>query len=201
MDEYNRKEYFTKAFKFFIFAIIIMIIASVVTYAFSSNLQSIGNSTSQVAVDSGLDQKKGLNKVTAYFFNNGFKVPLQMFIFALIPIPYLYLLNIVISAIPVGILFGVGIKYSLVKGSLLIISAFPYMVVELFALSIFAAALDEINIWVRGKIWRRIQTPLSLSFELKQFFLRYLKYVIPLIIVAAFLETYAADWIYRLFNL
>ncbi len=46
----------------------------------------------------------------------------------------------------------------------------------------------------RKRKWKK-QTNTKLFYEFKLILISYVKYVIPLIVIAAFTETYVADWI------
>ena len=52
-----------------------------------------------------VSKSQGL-KSLGFIQNNGFHVPIQMLLLALIPIPFLYTLNLIVSLIIPGILFG-----------------------------------------------------------------------------------------------
>ncbi|MFD2253670.1 stage II sporulation protein M [Lactococcus formosensis subsp. bovis] len=128
---------------------------------------------------------------------NGVRVPFQMFILSLIPIGYLYLTNAIITSILTGILFGALFRYSIAKSIAFLCSAFPYLFLEIFAYCMLASMLYQINKWVRDKIKHRQNT--SFHSEIRALFIDYLKYVIPVIILAAIFETYLADLILKLF--
>lgn len=127
------------------------------------------------------------------------KVPINMFLLALIPIPYVYLLNIILSAVLGGIVFGSVLSVSFTKGLTLILSSFPHMFIELSAFSIWGASIYSLNLWIRNKLFKRKNTT-SFIFELKNCVKHYMTLVIPLIVLAAFLETFIADIILSLFS-
>src|SRR5699024_8565234 len=79
-------------------------------------------------------------------------VPLQMFMLALIPIQFLYLLNIISTVILPGILFGIAIWVNFKKGLGIIISAIPHYMFEVFAFCLFAAVLFKLNQAVRDQV-------------------------------------------------
>src|SRR5699024_1801977 len=113
--------------------------------------------------------------------------PFQMFILSLIPIQFLYFLNIIITVFLPGVLYGISLQESFGKGLSLIVSSVPHYVFEIFAFSLFAAILFKFN-------------------KSKQYFIKnlldvvktYVIFVLPIIIIAAFLETYIADIIFEL---
>src|SRR5690625_8019478 len=99
-----------------------------------------------------VSESEGLKKVWSFIVNNGFIVPLQMFILALIPIKFLYLLNIILTVALPGVLFGIALQANFKKGLAIIISASPHYVFEVFAFCLFVSVLFKLNQIVRGKI-------------------------------------------------
>ena len=87
------KSVFKRSIKFLIFAVAITIGATVITYIINPNLEEITEGAGKNLSDQ-VKESEGLKKVWSFIVNNGFMVPLQMFILALIPIQFLYLLNI-----------------------------------------------------------------------------------------------------------
>ena len=96
-------EIIKRAVKIFVVATICLIITTIFCYFVHpsfNDLKNMGNASEKIG------NTKGLEKVWKYIVNNGFRVPLQMFILALLPIPYLYLINLVVTIIMPGILLG-----------------------------------------------------------------------------------------------
>ena len=77
------------------------------------------------------------SKSLKYIVNNGFRVPLQMFILALLPIPYLYLINLVVTIIMPGILLGFLLSFDLHKGLIGCIAFIPHYTFEIMGLLYF----------------------------------------------------------------
>ena len=173
---------------------VVIIISTVITYIINPNLSDTLTSVSS-NVSESVSQKSGLNLVVAYIFNNGFKVPMWMLILSIIPIRFLYWIQPLFSAILPGILFGIVFRYSVAKAFIILISSLPHMLLEIFAFCLWMVALDRFNKWIRYKISRKKQTNTKLLDEFKVLSISYVKYVIPLIVIAAFTETYVADWI------
>lgn len=88
---------------------------------------------------------KDLKKVWKYIVNNGFRVPLQMFILALLPIPYLYLINLVVTIIMPGILLGFLLSFDLHKGLIGSMAFIPHYTFEIMGFCILASALYMLN--------------------------------------------------------
>ncbi|PFG84354.1 stage II sporulation protein M [Lactococcus lactis] len=183
-----------KTAKYLSIMMVVIIISAVITYIINPNFSDTLNSVSS-NVSKSVSQKSGLNLVVAYIFNNGFKVPIGMLIFSIIPIRFLYWIQPLFTAILPGILFGIAFRYSVAKAFIILISSLPHMLLELLAYCVWIVALDQLNKWIRYKISRKKQTNTQLFDEFKLILISYVKYVIPLIVIAAFTETYVADWI------
>src|SRR5690625_7056432 len=126
-----------------------------------------------------------------------------MFILSLIPIQFLYFLNIIITVFLPGVLYGIALQESFGKGLSLIVSSVPHYVFEIFAFSLFAAILFKFNKVVSAKIKKIFK-----KYKTKKYFIKnlldvvktYVIFVLPIIIIAALLETYIADLFYLLFE-
>lgn len=197
-----KKPILKRAIKFFLSAISITTLMTIVTYLINPDLKEVIGEMDTNSSDQ-LTESTGIKKVWLYVVNNGFAVPFQMFILSLIPIQFLYYVNIIISASLPGILFGVAFQDNLGKGFEIIIAATPHYVLEFFAFSLFAATLFKLNQVVRAEI-RNIFKKDKIKVSLVRSFLSTVKiytiFVLPIIIVAAFLETYIADIIFNLFR-
>ena len=185
---------FFKPIKYLGILTVVIVISAVITYIINPNLSDTLNSVSS-NVPKSVSQKSGLQLVVAYIFNNGFKVPIGMLILSIIPIRFLYWIQPQTTVILPGILFGIVFRYSLAKGFVILISSLPHMLFEVFAFCVWMVALDQFNKWIRYKISKKKSADTNLLKELKLLLIPYIKYVLPLIVIAAFTETYVADWI------
>ena len=185
---------FFKPIKYLGILTVVIVISAVITYIINPNLSDTLNSVSS-NVPKSVSQKSGLQLVVAYIFNNGFKVPIGMLILSIIPIQFLYWIQPLFTVILPGILFGIVFRYSLAKAFIILISSLPHMLLEIFAFCLWMVALDRFNKWIRYKISRKKSANTNLLKELKLLLSPYIKYVLPLIVIAAFTETYVADWI------
>ncbi|WP_129045589.1 stage II sporulation protein M [Companilactobacillus metriopterae] len=192
----SSNNFISRTWHFFEIAIAITIITAVIIYLIHPDLHSVVKSASN-AYPNEIENKSGFTLFIQYILNNGFKVPLQMFIFALIPIPFLYLINVFYTSLLPGLLYGVAYTLAFQKGFAITIGSMPHFLSETFAFCLFASAVYPINLWIRDKIFHR-ENNSTFWFEIKLFLKRYILYVLPLIILAAFLETYVADWITNL---
>lgn len=172
------------------------IITCIVNPDIKAVMEGIGNSA-----PSQIKESRGIDKVWSYIVHNGFAVPLQMFILAFVPIQFLYLANIISTSSLLGVFFGVALQASLDKGFELIISSIPHSVLELFAYCLLAAVLFELNQVIRTKMINLVKKDRERDSVIKKILIvtrTYLAFVLPLIILAALLETYAADMILHL---
>ncbi|MGG3889653.1 stage II sporulation protein M [Metabacillus fastidiosus] len=202
MTNVVNKIVFKRAINFLIFAVTITIIVAMVTYIINPDLKE----TVRGIENSRSDQVResiGLDKVWSYIVNNGFMVPLQMFVLALIPIQFLYVMNVILTVSLPGILFGIGLQADLNKGLGIITSSVPHYIFEVFALCLFAAILFELNKAIRIKvksIFKKEKKGISLNKKFLETIKIYVVLTLPIMIVAAFLETYIADIIFDLFR-
>lgn len=187
---------------FFIFAVAITIIATVITYIINPDIKEITEGIGNKLPDQ-VKESEGIKKVWSFVVNNGFRVPLQMFILALIPIQFLYLLNIISTVALPGILFGIALQVNSIKGLGIIIATIPHYAFEVFAFCLFASVLFELNQVVRVKIrnvFKADEVGTSLIKKVLETIKIYAILILPLIIMAAFSETYIADIIFGLFE-
>src|SRR5699024_7548730 len=118
------QERYKRASQFFIFGIILTILVGIVTFIIHPELKNgAGDSL----------ESTGLTKVLDYIKNNGILVPLQMFILAFIPIPFIYMANIVVTTIALGFFIGIALHLDVYQGVGLTISSLPHTFVEIFS--------------------------------------------------------------------
>ena len=194
------KHTFKRAVIFFIIAATLTILTSIITYIINPNLDNVREMVGNRTPDQ-LQEAAGIKKVWAFVVNNGFGVPLQMFILALIPVQFLYFVNIISTSLLPGILFGVVLRIDSRIGFEIIISTMPHYLVEVSAYCLFAAVLFELNKAVRIKVrnlFKKNKIEISLVRKVLKTMKVYVTLVLPLIILAAFLETYISNIIYSL---
>ncbi|EGG60368.1 stage II sporulation protein M [Staphylococcus epidermidis] len=202
MININDSNYFKRTIKIFMIAIIIFLIAFVLSMIFSPSLETF-KSTSN-GISSKLSEAHGLNKVWHYIFNNAIKVPFQMFVFSLIPIPFLYFLNIISTNVITGIIFAFAIHLNLNKGIIMVMSSIPHSVVETIAMCFVLSGLYKLNQSILrkvGNLFRKTKKKeISFKMTLIDLFKVYLFIALPLYILAAFIETYFTSFIYNIFT-
>lgn len=197
--KYLSKENIKQPLKYLCFLLLIIVVSAILTYLIHPDIQSTINSVSS-NIPKSVERKTGFDLVVAYIINNGLKVPLQMLILGLIPVPFLYWLQPFFTAILPGILFGIVFNISFTKGITIVFSSLPHMLTEILAFCFWIVALDRINKWMRNKISKKKNNSTQFMDEIKQLLTSYVKYVLPLIVIAALLETYVADWISNFLN-
>lgn len=188
------REFIYECLKRLVVLVGIMMVAGLVTYLVNPNIQELIGSV-EPAVSRSIDKTTQWNQFVAYITHNGFSVPIQMFAFALIPVPFLYWLQPMATALLPGILFGIILRYSFDTGGVVVLSALPHTLLELLAYSALLVVLANLNHWVRSKVFKRTGNKETFVNVLKSVIFAYMVFVVPLIICAAFFETYVADWI------
>lgn len=202
LEHIKKQDFWKRVSYFFIFSITVMIIAFIITLLINPSIEGILNYLGERTPES-VDEAEGMNKVWEYILNNGLMVPLQMLLLSLIPIPFLYTLNIISTSILPGIALGIGYQISMSDGISITISATPHIIVELFGYAVLAAVLMKLN----QSIYRGILNIMSKKKKHRPPFLTaavnvfstYIIMVLPIIIIAAFIEEYVSNWIMQLF--
>ncbi|QTD39983.1 stage II sporulation protein M [Sporosarcina sp. Te-1] len=194
---------FRRAVAFFMIAVSIAIAVTIITYTVNPDFKNVVETFEMKSSDQ-FREATDMKKVWFYVVNNGFVVPFQMFALTLIPVQFLYLVNIISTALMPGILFGIILQTDSRKGMEIIASTVPHFVIEIFAFCLLAAVLFELNQVIRSKIknwFKKDQKELSLVDKVFKTLRFYVAVVLPMMIVAAFVETYVADIIFNLFQL
>ncbi|MEX3470927.1 stage II sporulation protein M [Staphylococcus hominis] len=196
------QNYFKRSIKIFIIATFFFLISFILSIIFSPSLETFKNISNQVP--SSLDNVQGLHKLWNYILNNAIQVPFQMFIFSLIPIPFLYFLNMISTSIITGIAFGFAIHFDFNKGAIMVISSVPHAIIEILAMCFVISGLYKLNQAIIRKISNLFRKTKKQNFSFKLALSNLLKIYflisLPLYIIAAFLETYLTDFIYNLFT-
>src|SRR5699024_9599663 len=124
-----------------------------------------------------------------------------MFILSLIPIQFLYFLNIIMTVFLSGVFYGITLQESFGEGFSLVVSSVLHYIFEIFAFSLFVSLLFKFNHSVRSKINNIFKKNKSKNYfinNLLDVVNTYIIFVLPIIIIAAFLETYIAYIIFEL---
>lgn len=194
--------YIKRAIKIFIMATILLLITIIIAYIFTPGeelLKQLGNKSPE-----RVSETHGLTKVWGFIQTNGFHVTIQMLILALIPIPFLYTLNLIVSIIIPGIMFGFLINFDPYKGFTGFISYIPHYMFEIFSFCVMVSGLYMLNKTIIRKISnifrKNKKRDYSLRISLIMLFKLYFLVSLPLIVLAAFTETYVADMLLKLMN-
>ncbi|MCG7342184.1 stage II sporulation protein M [Staphylococcus auricularis] len=192
--------YIKRTLKFFIVPILITTITVILAIIFSPSAETFNNMLSDTNLNS--NEASGLEKILNYIINNGFRVPFQMLILAIIPIPFLYYINILSTSILTGIALGFAISLDAFKGSMMLISSLPHFILEVIGLCVVASGLFLFNKAIINKIISFFNHDKSQTISVKVAFTDLLKMyfsiALPYIIIAAFMETYVADTLFDL---
>lgn len=190
-----------RAVKIFIVATICLIITTIFCYFVHpsfNELKNMGNASEKIG------NTKGLEKVWKYIVNNGFRVPLQMFILALLPIPYLYLMNLVVTIIMPGIMLGFFLSLDTHKGLIGSIAFIPHYTFEVIGLCILTSALYMLNKAITRRFTNLFRKSKKENYAIKDNLINVIKFYViialPLIIIAAFLETYVSNFLFNLMS-
>lgn len=194
--------YINRARNTFILAMCIIVITFVMAILFSPSMETFKSIIGKMPTNS--DKIIGLKKVWMYIVNNAFHVPFQMLLLSLIPIPFLYFLNLITTSIITGVVFGFAINVIPDKGLLLVISSVPHMIIEILAISFVASGLYPLNKAIVRIVSNLFRKEKKENLSVKPAFLNLIKiYVIialPLFIIAAFAETYLTEFILNIFS-
>ncbi|MCR1871633.1 MULTISPECIES: stage II sporulation protein M [Mammaliicoccus] len=181
---------------FFSISMSLMLISGIITYIVNPNIEIIKNIQ---GLPEDKQRAEGLEKVWQYIINNGFKVPLQMLILSIIPIPFLYSANLISTSILTGFVFTLLIRVDLHLGLIGVGSSIPHTVIELLSYAVFAASLYLLNksiIRTISNLFRKNKkTKVSILKSIVTVAKVYILLVLPLSIIAAFLETYFTNFL------
>lgn len=192
--------YLKRTIKFFVVTLLIFLITFILSIIFSPSIETFKDVTS--GTPKTLREATGLYKVWEYILNNGIRVPLQMLILAIIPMPLLYYLNTFITAIIPAIALGFAIHIKIYQGSMIFISAMPHFLLEILGLCIIASSLFKVNQTILRKIYnlfvKKKKPYLSLKLAIVNLLKVYLFIALPILILAAFVEHYLSKVILKL---
>lgn len=185
-----------KKTKCFMIYILLLIASAAITYIINPNIKEVIDTVSS-GIPEHVSRSTGVPLVIAYIKNNGFSVPLQMLLFSLLPIPFLYLVQPSLTAVLPGILFGIVLRYDLKEGIAITISSLPHAFIELLGICLFANLLYNLNNCLYKKLYKRLFKMEQNNDKLRHCVIDMLKYycflVLPVIAIAGIVETYISD--------
>ncbi|MCG2071780.1 stage II sporulation protein M [Staphylococcus epidermidis] len=196
------QKYFERALKIFIMATILLLITIILAFFFHPTeevIKQLGSKSPK-----RVSETHGFKNVWGFITTNGFYVPIQMLILSLIPIPFLYTLDLIITIIIPGIMFGFLINFNTYKGLTNLIAYIPHYTLEIMSYCIIVSGLYMLNKSLTQKISNIFRKEKKYNYSFKISLLNLLKtylfICLPLIILAAFTETYIADFLSNLMN-
>ncbi len=193
MTNIINRSFLQRTLYFLMFGIVIVFLSATITYIANPTIDALPKTGESIT------RAEGFAKMLAYIENNGIYVPFQMFLLALIPIPFLYALNIIASSISFGIVIGFLLHFPMTKAIPVLLASIPHFLVEFLGFALLASILYLFNRSIRDYFIRLFKKShyVSLPFlkTLQQTVIIYFLFVLPTIIIAAFLETYVADWL------
>ena len=196
------KGFIIRTLKIFLFSLSIMILTIVITYSIDMNVEAMIKGIDN-DISRSVKQSSGLGAVIIYIVNNGFIVPLQMFLLSLIPIQFLYFFNLIYSSVLPGIVIGILLKIDFYKAIANIISVFARTTLEILGFCIFASVLFQLNKSIRSKIrelFKKNGERTSIIKSLHNTIKIYIFVVIPVIVLAAICEEYLRKILYSLLS-
>lgn len=198
MFKIHDETYIKRTIKFLATILIIILITFILSIIFSPSTETI--KILSKGIPDSVDNAVSLENVWEYILNNGFKVPFQMLILAIITIPFLYYLNVISTAIPPTIALGFAINFDIYKGTVITISSIPHFFVEILAFCFVASGLIKVNQSISRKFFNlfRKNKKENLSFKLSIKIIENIFIALPLFIIAAFFENYLSKFIFDL---
>ncbi|MCU5747046.1 stage II sporulation protein M [Staphylococcus sp. SQ8-PEA] len=196
------QKYFERALKTFIIVTTLLLITIILAFFFHPTQEFIKELS--LKSPKRVSETHGLTKVWGFIKTNGFFVPIQMFILSLIPIPFLYTLNLIATVVVPGIMFGFFINFNTYKGLTHFIAFIPHYTFEVMSYCIIVSGLYMLNKSLTQKISNLFRKEKKYTYSFKTSLLNLLKtylfICLPLVILAAFTETYIADFLANLMN-
>lgn len=150
MSYTNNQNYFKRSLKIFSIAVALFLISFILSIIFNPSIDIFTSLSNYVP--STLNNSQGLNKVWKYIMHNGVQIPWQMLFLFLIPIPFLYALNMIFTSIISGVAFGFAIHLSFYKGTIMVISSLPHTLLEIIAMCFIVSCLYKLNRAIIRKI-------------------------------------------------
>ena len=192
--------YYKRAFNFFIFATVILVITIILAYFFSPSIETI-KQAGEKSPDR-VSGTEGLEKVWGFIVSNAFSVTYKAVILSIIPIPYLYSIHLLATAIIPGLMLGFIVNFDTYKGFIGIISYIPHYTLEVGGHCLVLSGLYMINKCIRRKITNIFRKEKKVDISFRNVVLNFCKVFVcialPVFIIAAFTETYVADFLFEL---
>jgi ABC-type sugar transport system permease subunit len=197
-----RDDNYKKNVKIFIVTVFIFLISLTLSAIFSPPKESVKSIIN--GLPKNITHMKGIQLIWDYIIQNGLKLPLQMFILALIPIPFIYSIILMISSVAFGVIFVFLLHLELKKkGIIMTLSAIPHVCIEILAMSFMASGLYMLNKAIVRKITNKFKKNKKKKISFKLSFINVLKIyllrALPLFILASVIEAYFPHFFIKLF--
>lgn len=137
--------------------------------------------------------KTQTEKFLQYVMNNGVKVPFQMLLLSLIPIPFVYYAPVALTAAVTGVIFYLPFapqlqdKMSFLK---VFLGVFPHSTIEFFSFTVISAALYFFNNAIRAYVFKKVHSDIRVLYAAKRAAAAYGLVAFPLLVIAAFVEAF-----------
>lgn len=200
----KRKIYFQRALKFLLLMTVILVIVATVAFLINYHLKKSALQFLYKTFSSFFNPSNTLKEIGQFIINGGIIIPLQMFILSLIPIPFLYILNLIYTAYIPGVILGIAIRQFSEIPIRPILIYLPFIIIEFFAFSFLAATLYNLNKNIRKKIHHFFSKDKKQIFILNSFkdtLKAYSFVTLPLIIISAILFRYLSSFLNLIENL
>ncbi|MGE7364289.1 stage II sporulation protein M [Staphylococcus cohnii] len=127
------------------------------------------------------------------FFNKS----IYYFVFgAIIPIPFLYYLNMLSTVFSLGMLIGIHFAYNFTDGIRLFLGFLPHLLIEIYSSSLMLSILYVINKVIISKLMNLFRKK---PIKMKPIYIilidsikSYILYYLPIVLLAAIMETYVS---------
>jgi uncharacterized membrane protein SpoIIM required for sporulation len=142
--------------------------------------------------------KTQMEKFLQYVINNGIKVPFQMFILSLIPIPFAYYLPVALTAAATGVIFYLPFTPQL-QDKMNFFSVFlgvlPHSIIEFFGFIVISAVLYQWNQAIRSHLFKKVNSEIGFISGFKKVVITYCFVAFPLLVVAGLIEAFITPMI------
>ncbi|GAK07974.1 stage II sporulation protein M [Geomicrobium sp. JCM 19038] len=193
MNQVFSKEVLKGTLYFFFLSILMILITFISVALISPDFNSLFNTLESSSTDSNISPWE---RFITYIANNGIYVPLQMLLFALIPIPFLYVINLASSSFSVGLALylPVSIQSEELLFSDVLIGIVPHFIFEFLGFCIAASLLYQLNKTIIRSLTILFRNNKkengSIVDNLKNFLKGYFILVLPILIFAAVVEAF-----------
>lgn len=189
------KDYKTLISKFTLVTLGIMILGFGISLFMKPDIMGVINCADK---KNSITSKTQIEKFIQYVINNGIKVPFQMFILSLIPIPFAYYLPVAFTAVVTGLIFYLPFTPQLQDKMNFInvfLSILPHGIIEFFGLIVISAVLYQLNQAIRSHVFKKVNSEFGVICAFKKVVTTYCFVAFPLLVVAGLIEAFITPMI------